>query len=407
MIEPLAGCNQKMARSASRNGTGSRSAQASKYDANNNVLSKTYGALADLRRELSDSKAAVSGREDLLKTFATCADSQRAWLLLEDYFESHSLSRKDFPTTDWWPRVLAADGKNRLEELAFLFLRAKRSLPTELSSYANLDRFAQVEQAAHEQQLVKQLEEWLFPAKLTHLDAPRASLRVLCRPEPDSEQPARHRLAVQFFLSRPRAGEKLKTLQEIIELTTRAAHEQEQFPPADWEFISWLAETHAGRSDGEETLILSDLELLHWLARWGHTTRLELVSEDTARPLEFHGHVAELTPHLEKGPGELSFTQKVRVPTGGAHSLEKVRFFTGRPPLAMVDGMFYLLRNAPPSQLLAHWSRQTAVPVRKLSHRLLMHLRKTQANHGVDWEQLVVAHPAAPQFEGELRSLVR
>src|SRR5882672_938193 len=186
MIEPLAGCNQKMARSASRNGTGSRSAQASKYDANNNVLSKTYGALADLRRELSDSKAAVSEREDLLKTFASCADSQRAWLLLEDYFESHSLSRKDFPTTDWWPRVLAADGKNRLEELAFLFLRAKRSLPTELSSYANLDRFAQVEQAAHEQQLVKQLEEWLFPAKPTHLDAPRASLRVVCRPEPDA-----------------------------------------------------------------------------------------------------------------------------------------------------------------------------------------------------------------------------
>src|SRR5947207_12406808 len=162
MIEPIHGCIQ-MARVLFRNGNGSRSAQASKYDAHNTVLSKTYGALADLRRELADSKTAVAEREDLLKNFAICADSQRAWLLLEDYFEKLSLSRKDFPSQDWWPRLLAAQGKARLEEVAFLFLRAKRSLPTELASYANLDRFAQVEHAAREQQLVKYLEDWLFP----------------------------------------------------------------------------------------------------------------------------------------------------------------------------------------------------------------------------------------------------
>src|SRR5580765_2552992 len=119
-----------MARALSKSGSGSRNTQASKYDANNTVLSKTYGALADLRRELSDSKAAVSEREDLLRSFAGCADSQRAWLLLEDYFEKLSLSRKDFPSHDWWPRLLAAQGVARLEEVAFLFLRARRSLPT-------------------------------------------------------------------------------------------------------------------------------------------------------------------------------------------------------------------------------------------------------------------------------------
>ena len=116
-----------MAKILLRNGNGSRSTQASKYDAHNSVLSKTYGVLADLRRELSDSKAAVAGREELLQTFATCADSQRAWLLLEDYFEKLSLSRKDFPSPDWWPRLLAAQGRARLEEVAFLFLRAKRT----------------------------------------------------------------------------------------------------------------------------------------------------------------------------------------------------------------------------------------------------------------------------------------
>src|ERR1039457_5952811 len=147
-----------------RNGNGSRSAQASKYDAQNTVLSKTYGALADLRRELADSKTVVAEREELLRSFAACTDSQRAWLLLEDYFEKLSLSRKDFPTTDWWPHMLAATGKARLEELAFLFLRAKRSTPPELQPHANLNRFAAVEEAEHEQTLVRELENWLFPS---------------------------------------------------------------------------------------------------------------------------------------------------------------------------------------------------------------------------------------------------
>src|SRR3954451_18201611 len=95
-----------------------RGGSSTKYDAHQKVLSQTYGALADLRRELSDSKTAVAEREELLKSFSLCADSQRAWLLLEDYFEKLSLSRKDFPATDWWPRLLHAQGKSRLEELA-------------------------------------------------------------------------------------------------------------------------------------------------------------------------------------------------------------------------------------------------------------------------------------------------
>jgi len=80
-----------------------------------------------------------------LLTSAPTILRQRAWLLLEDYFAKPSLSRKDFPTTDWWPRLLATQGTGRLEEMAFLFLRSKRSLPTELAA---LDRFAKVEQTS-------------------------------------------------------------------------------------------------------------------------------------------------------------------------------------------------------------------------------------------------------------------
>jgi len=384
-----------MSKISVRNGTGT-----TKYDAHHKVLSQTYGAFADLRRELSDSKATVNGREDILKSFATCPDSQRSWLLLEDYFEKLSLSRRDFPDTHWWPRLLNAQGKARLEELAFLFLRAKRSVPPELQMHASLDRFARAEETEKEQNLVKELENWLSPPALPLLDTPRATLRVVCRVQPDDPAEAgRYRLAVQFLLLRPRTGEKARTLRELIDLVVRATHEQELFSPADWEFIQWLADTNRNSALRDaDTLVLSDAELLQWLARWGHSPRLEC----DGQPLHFHGQIAALTPHLDNGDKELSFTHRIELPGGENHSIADAKFFNHQPPLALVNGTFYLLRNAPPPPVLKYLTHKPSVPVRKLSHRLLLHLRKTQSNHGVDWEQLCIAHPARPQFVFEL-----
>jgi superfamily II DNA or RNA helicase len=386
-----------MPKISARNGNNPQ-AGTTKYDAHHKVLSQTYGAFADLRRELSDSKETVGGREEILRGFATCPDSQRAWLLLEDYFEKLSLSRKDFPDTNWWPRLLNAQGKTRLEELAFLFLRAKRSVPPELQAHASLDRFARAEEAEQEVNLVRELENWLAPPVLPLLDTPRATLRVLCKPQPDEDEPSRYRLAVQFLLSRPRTGEKARTLHEMIDLVVRATHEQELFPPADWEFIQWIADTHRHRNDGTDTLVLSDAELLQWLARWGHTSRLEC----DGRPLQFHGQVVAFTPHLENGDQELSFTHRVGLPNGENHSIASAKFFNLQPPLALVGHTFYLLRNAPPPRVLKYLANKPSVPIRKLSHRLLLHLRRTQSNHGVDWERLCVTHPASPQFVFEL-----
>ena len=400
MIDRCPEATIQMGKALLRNGNGPRSPGTTKYDAHHTVLSKTYGALADLRRELSDSRSDVALRSDILAQFSTCADSQRAWLLLEDYFEKLSLSRKDFAGEDWWPRLMAAQGKARIEQLAFMFLRAHRPLPTELLTHANLDHFAEVEAAEEEQQLIDQLEKWLFPPLPAHLDTPRAALRVICQTQPDIDHPSRHRLGIQFHLFRPRTGEKHKTLTEVIELTTRAAHEQELFQPADWEFIQWLADTHANRVDGELTLFLTDLELLQWLARWGQGARLKLA--DAPGALRFQGQVAELTPHLENGDAGLSFTHRLTLPDGEIHSLNGVRFFSGRPPLALVGDTFYLLRNAPPPALLERWAQKPALPVRKLSHRLLKQLRNTRTTSGVDWEQLCVAHTAAPRFIFEL-----
>ncbi len=387
-----------MPKLASKTGRSARLPSTTKYDAHHTVLNKTYGALADLRRELSDSKSRVAERDDILKTFATCADSQRAWLLLEDYFEKLSLSRRDFTSGEWWPHLLAATGKSRLEELAILFLRANRPLPTELAPHASMARFAEITQAEQEQQVLRQLENWLFPPAPTHLDSPRATLRILCGVRPAADHPALHALAVRFNLFRPRTGEKIRPLTEIIELATRATHEQELFSPEDWEFIQWLGETYAGAETEDESITLAGMDLLQWLARWGHDRRLELDSE----PLRFDGQVLTLTPYLENGASELSFTHHLTLPDGETHPLHQAKFFAGRPPLALLGHTFYLLRNAPPPALLEYWAETPAIPVRKLSHRLRTQLRRTQANNGVDWDQLCVAHTALPQFVFEL-----
>ncbi len=204
-------------------------------------------------------------------------DSQRAWLLLEDYFEKLSLSRKDFAGDDWWPRLHGRPGQAppRATGLS-VFARAPPA--ADGTSAARQPRsFRRSRGGGTGAAIGAATGTMAFPA---HAGAPGFAARRVARDLPARSRTSTNRRgtawASQFHLFRSRTGEKRKTLTEVIELTTRAAHEQELFQPADWEFIQWLAETHAGRSDGDETLVLSDLELLQWLARWGQGARLEL-----------------------------------------------------------------------------------------------------------------------------------
>ena len=383
-----------------KNGNATKVAQTNRYDAHHSVLQTAYGAFADLRRELADSKTAVAERAEILNLFAHCADSQRAWLLLEDYFEKLSLARKDFAGTEWWPRLLAAQGKARLEETALLFLRANRPLPTELASHANFERLAEIERAEEEQRRLNDLEFWILPPALAHLDAPRAHLRVLARPAPMEDQPGLHALTIEFTLFRPRTGEKARSLCELVELTTRAVHEQELFPPADWDFIQWLGRMYGDCEPDAPPLRLTGIELLRWLARWGNPPRMEWAGQP--ENLLFVGQLAEFVPHLESDAGELSFLHRLRLPTGEEYNLNSVQVFAGDPPMVAIGHSIYLLRNAPPPSLLATLVREPGVAVRKLSHRLLTHLRRIGAKNGSDWESLCLAHSAKPQFVFEL-----
>lgn len=388
-----------MPKSRRSNGTTSRGGQTAKYDAHHTVLDKAYGAFADLRRQLADSKTAVAERTDLLKIFSTCSDSQRAFLLLEDYFEKLALARKDFPGTTWWPRILAVTGKARLEETALLFLKNNRSLPSELVPHANLSRFAEIEAAEQEQQFIERLEQWLLPPRPVHLDAPKASLRVICTPEPAAEGSALHHLKLEFSILRPRAGEKKRTIPELLDLRTRAAHEQELFPTSDWECIEWITDLYAKSEESGDSVLVTGTALLEWLSRWGDTGRLELTSPPGN--LLFRGQLAELTPDLAQNGNELSFTNLLKLPDGSKVPLTEAKFFAANPRVTLIGSTAYLVRSSPSDELLQSWLPRPYLPVRKLSHRLLTHLRRTNGK-GTDWEQLCVAHTARPQFIFEL-----
>lgn len=375
------------------------SAAAARYDAHHNVLGRAYGALADLRRELSDSKAAVAERTEILNQFATCADPQRTWLLLEDYFEKLSLSRRDFPGEDWWPRLVGAQGKNRLEETAHLFLRANRALPTELLEHANFERFAQQQQAERDQQLVGELERWLFPPAPDHLDSPRAGLRVLCEPRRGEAGDGFSKVAVSFNIVRSRTGEKDRTLQEVIELTLRATQEQELFPPEDWELIRWLADNYRHRDPMPDPLLLDGVELLRWLVRWARQGRM--LSAADLSPLRFRGQLARFVYKLDNGNQELSLAHALTTPAGN-FELADAHFFSSELPLVLAAGEFYLLENPPSPRLLAGLLEKPVLPIRKLSHRLLTQLRRAHAAEDDRWDSLCVTHTARPQFIFEL-----
>ncbi len=379
-----------------------RAVNTTKYDAHHKVLSNTYGTFADLRRELSDSKEKVAEREAVLKILATCADPQRAYLLFDDYIEKLALRRSDFGHHDWWARIQTASAKARLEEVAMLFLRSNRSLPTELIPYANFERFAEVEQSEKETGFVQELEDWLFPPHHTHLDSPRAALRIVCEPQRVTANVNQWKLAVHFFLFRSRSGEKERFLSDLCDLRTRAAHEAELFPAEDWAVIDWLHGNWAEKVKEGEMLVLEGADLLTWLAKFGHGPRLELLG--TATNLTFLGSIAQLEPRLESIEEEMSFTHVLKLSEGRSRQLPECRFFVGEPPLVLVDQEFFVVREAPPARLLGHWAQRPVVPVRRLSQRLLTELRKTRpgGSETADWNALCETHPAKPQFVFEL-----
>ncbi|MEW6157202.1 MAG: DEAD/DEAH box helicase, partial [Verrucomicrobiota bacterium] len=146
----------------------------------------------------------------------------------------------------------------------------------------------------------------------------------------------------------------------------------------------------------QDSICLSGLDLLQWLARWGQYARFEMAGH--SKYLHFNGQLAEFCPELDQIEGELSFTHRLKLPEGATRPMHEVHLFGGQPTLVLVGHTFYLVCNSPPPDLLDPWIQKPYLPVNKLSHRLLTHLRK----NGPAWEQLCIAHLAVPRFIFEL-----
>jgi hypothetical protein len=84
----------------------------------------------------------------------------------------------------------------------------------------------------------------------------------------------------------------------VVDLTSRAAHEQELFSFEDWQFIQWLAETHA---DPEGFVGIAGSER-SWNCCNGWcdgATRAGCAGREPTTRLSFDGQLANWKPHLE------------------------------------------------------------------------------------------------------------
>ena len=155
-----------------------------------------------------------------------------------------------------------------------------------------------------------------------------------------------HRLKIEFIIRRPRTGDRKKSLSNLVDLTVRAAHEKELFPPNDWEFIEWVTENFAADA-GKGDLFLSGQQLLQWLAHWGDESRLQPAVNKAHH--QFLGQLAELTEAKGRDQRQLTLPEGHKVP------VQDAVFFTGRPTLVLWNNTFYFLRNCPPALQLAKW----------------------------------------------------
>lgn len=372
----------------------------SKYDADNSVISSAYKEYADLRRELSDSKAKISERSELIRVFSQCNDPQRAWLLLDDYFEKLSLSRKDFTGSDWWNRLLSCSGERRLEELAFLFMRCGRSVPPELSSYADYKKFAEVEKTENEKRLVDELEKWLIPDYHQHYGLIKNNLHILCDVVNSGTNPLLNYLNVEFFVFKSNGLKESKKPAELIDIVKRGNYELEKFTPDDIEFLRWFASINDGAilpDDGQINLDGNRLYL--WLSRWGDSGRLEMKSMPDA--FLFRGDHARIVPDIEIVNNETLLWFKVDVGSSSIR-VEDAKFFAGKPAFCLIGNRFYILDSPPPQAFFDYINSKEKLPLKKLTPRTKAFLRRTAPSALVNWDDICVVHQAKPRFIFEL-----
>ena len=373
----------------------------SKYDADNSIISSVYKEYAELRRELSDSKAKISERAELIRAFSQCSDPQKACLLLDDYFEKLSLTKKDFCDSDWWLRLMSCSGERRLEELAFLFMRSGRSLPPELSPYGDVRKFAEVEKAEREKKIVSELEKWLIPEQSTHCGLPRHNLRILCDVVSSESNPLLHYLNVEFCVFKSNGTREIKKPAELIEVVRKDNYELGKFTAEDIEFLRWFSSISEGNVQADADRIrLEGNHLFLWLSRWGAEGRLEMKS--APETLSFHGDFARIVPEIRSVNNDSFLWFRIENSRGDSFQIEAAKFFGGKPALCLIGNCFYVLDSPPPQAFFDYICSNEKLPVKKLTARIKAFLRRTLPTASVNWDEICIVHRAKPRFIFEL-----
>jgi len=171
---------------------------------------------------------------------------QRAWLFSKLLREALPFA-PGFPTTTVAGACWLRRAKGRLEELAFLFLRARARLPRNLSAHANLNP----SRRSKEPNRSKSSSRIGALAVSAEAGAPGFATRDVAVNLPATGGPGEcvtisSGRAVSSHASSDR--EKLRSLHDMLELTTRAAHEQELFPRTIG--ISPMARANARQPEG-------------------------------------------------------------------------------------------------------------------------------------------------------------
>ena len=86
----------KVKRSKNNNRSTNGKPGKTKYDADQQAFNQTYGAMADIRRVVADSKEDIERRTALLDMIALSDHAQKTWLYLDDYFKQINLTHKEF-----------------------------------------------------------------------------------------------------------------------------------------------------------------------------------------------------------------------------------------------------------------------------------------------------------------------
>ena len=154
--------------------------------------------------------------------------------------------------------------------------------------YGDYDRLDALLEGEKTTTLAEDVEEWLFPRVRPHLDAPTSSFVAVLDLCPSTElnahlssgKAARFSekiiaadndffVRARFLVSRPRLGNRFRTMDGLRDLKCRAAHERELFPTTDWDFLEWILAELVDEPDSCQEVILVGKRLHYWLTEWG------------------------------------------------------------------------------------------------------------------------------------------